>query len=229
MVGHDSLERHHMLFQEACYLGSLVSSVPAAKLSPLLNIGSSTSAFRQSEQPWIEERVFRPLHVRGVRVLHCDIKAAPGVDLVGDVCNPEYLEELRGIGFKSVICSNLLEHITDPRRVCKAIEDLVARGGYIFVTVPRRYPYHPDPIDTRYRPSPMELVDLFQCCAVGSTEIVDCGTHLGRLKRNRVSMGRFALRLCAPFHRPREWWNQVRLSPWLLRRLQVTCVALQRL
>ena len=38
------------------------------------------------------------------------------------------------------------------------LDSLVAPDGHLILSVPRRFPYHPDPIDTMYRPSVAELV-----------------------------------------------------------------------
>jgi SAM-dependent methyltransferase len=217
-----------MLFQEARYLRSLLDRIPADQLDPMINLGSSTAVFRSEVQPWIDRQVFQPLRDRGVIVLHSDIKAAPGVDLVGDITDREFISRLGPSGFRAVICSNFLEHVEDPGQVCASIEQIVRSGGYVFVTVPRRYPLHPDPIDTGFRPAPMEVAALFPGCQLQESRVVDCGNYTERLKRGGMSVPKFVLSTLVPFYRPRRWWNQVKLSTWLLRRLEVTCVVLRR-
>jgi hypothetical protein len=59
------------------------------------------------------------------------------------------------------MCCNVLEHVPNRDELATAIESLVSRGGYLFVTVPRRYPYHPGPIDTMFRPGVEELGSMF--------------------------------------------------------------------
>ena len=130
-----------MLPEEARWLGQHISSVEVNRLSPMLNIGSSTGRFVTRAQPWIDEFVFAPLRARGVQVLNSDLKAAPGVDLVGDLEDPRFLEELSKQEFKSLLCSNLLEYVRSPARIARTLAGAVVPGGYLFVTGPYRYPF----------------------------------------------------------------------------------------
>ena len=42
------------------------------------------------------------------------------------------------------------------------ITDLTKPGGLAIVSVPKAYPFHPDPIDTMYRPTLSELEALWR-------------------------------------------------------------------
>ena len=53
-----------------------------------------------------------------------------------------------------------LEHVTDPELVRARLRELTAPAGLLVITVPRVYPYHPDPIDTMFRPNDEELRSL---------------------------------------------------------------------
>lgn len=130
-------------------------------VSPLLNLGSSTRAFREVTKPHIDRELFAPLAAAGVQVFHSDLKQADGVDLVGDIVDPDVKAALAARGFRSLLCSNLLEHVRDRAAVAAACEDIVGPGGLILATVPSSFPYHADPIDTGFRPTPVELAGLF--------------------------------------------------------------------
>src|SRR3954468_14196161 len=130
-------------------------------VSPLLNLGSSTRAFREVAKPHIQDELFGPLEAAGIRIVHSDLKQADGVDLAGDIFDPAIRAELRARKFKCLLCSNLLEHVRDRAAVAAACEEIVGPGGLILATVPSSYPYHADPIDTGYRPAPAELARLF--------------------------------------------------------------------
>jgi hypothetical protein len=130
-------------------------------VSPLLNLGSSTRAFRELTKPHIERELFGPLAAAGVQVLHSDLKQADGVDLVGDIIDPDVKAALAARCFRSLLCSNLLEHVRDRAAVAAACEDIVGPEGLILATVPSSYPYHADPIDTGFRPTPAELAGIF--------------------------------------------------------------------
>ena len=73
-----------MFPQEAEWIAARLSALTAAQLTPLLDIGSSDRQYRTEKQPWIEQRIFAPLAARGVRIVFCDLKDSPGVDIVAD-------------------------------------------------------------------------------------------------------------------------------------------------
>jgi hypothetical protein len=149
-----------VLRAEAAWLARRLAEVPTERLSPLLSVGSGHAELRAT-QPWLEERIYAPLEQRGVRVLHHELEAAPGVDVAGDLTDASFLASLRALEPRSLMCCNVLEHVPNRDELAGAIESLVPPGGYLFVTVPRRYPYHPGPIDTMYRPTVDELRSLF--------------------------------------------------------------------
>ena len=47
-----------MLLDEARWIRHTLGSLEVGKLSPLLNVGSSTAEFRERVQPWIDEEIF---------------------------------------------------------------------------------------------------------------------------------------------------------------------------
>jgi hypothetical protein len=130
-------------------------------ISPLLNLGSSTGAFREQAKPHIERELFAPLRAAGVAVLHSDLKQADGVDLAGDIMDPAVRAALKGRGFRTLLVANMLEHVRDREAVAGACEEIVGPGGLILATVPSSFPYHADPVDTGWRPAPAELAAAF--------------------------------------------------------------------
>ena len=79
---------------ESQWLGQRLAALPAEELFPLLNVGSSTGEFRTRTQPWIDQKIFAPMRQRGGTVYHLDIKEAPGVDIVGDLFDPVFLDRI---------------------------------------------------------------------------------------------------------------------------------------
>ena len=75
-----------MFEAEATWLSRLLGEHDAASLSPLLNIGSSTSDFREIEQPWTDRILFAPLRDRGIKLVHLDAKDGKGIDIKARVC-----------------------------------------------------------------------------------------------------------------------------------------------
>lgn len=166
-----------MLRAEAAWLARRLERAPTEQLSPLLSVGSGHAELRAT-QPWLEELVYEPLTRRGVRVLHHELEPAPGVDVAGDLTDARFLERLAGLELRSVMCCNVLEHVPDPAGIAGTLGGLVPPGGYLFASVPRRYPYHPGPIDTLLRPSVDELSGLFGSLTLEEGAEVRCESLL---------------------------------------------------
>lgn len=164
---------------EADWLRSAIEQAGVAAASPMLHLGSSTAEFREVRRPHIHNHLFAPLQRGGFEVIHADLKSAPGVDLVGDIFDPEFVASLRSRGFRSVLLSNLLEHVSDPRTVARICEEIVGKGGLIFVSGPYDYPFHADPIDTMFRPTPRELATIFTRSELFDSKIIADGGPIG--------------------------------------------------
>jgi SAM-dependent methyltransferase len=186
-------------------------------ISPLLNLGSSTGHFREVIQPHIEKELFAPLREAGVKVVHCDLKEEEGVDFAGDILDPVVMRRLKTGGFKCILLSNLLEHVRDREAVSVACEEIVGPGGFILATVPSSYPFHADPIDTYYRPSPAELATMFGKSELLIGEEVEETTFAEELKARGLTVGgelmRTVLWSFIFFVRPRSAAS--RLHRWL--------------
>jgi hypothetical protein len=193
-----------MLEAEAIRIREIL--IAEADISPLLDLGSSRLEFRTVAKPHIERELFGPLRAAGVAIVHCDGKAGDGVDIVADVSDPK----LRGRGFKSLLCANLLEHVRDPRAAAEAFEEIVEPGGLILATVPSSYPYHADPIDTGFRPSPAALAALFERSDPVHVEEIACGSYRDRMTSLPAEIGRTLL--SALQLRPRSL--RARLDRW---------------
>lgn len=77
-----------------------------------------------------------------------DAKSGEGIDVVMDATELYRLN----MTFDLVLCFNLLEHLSNIPMVITGLKKVARNGGYLLITVPRRYPYHPDPIDNFLRP-----------------------------------------------------------------------------
>ena len=196
-----------------------------------LNIGSSTKAFREEMQPHVAEHFIRPLEADGIRFVHCDMKRAEGVDEVGDILDPEFRSRLQRYDASLLVCSNLLEHLTEPRRFASACGELVRDGGFGLFSVPLSYPYHPDPIDTMLRVTPAELAAMLPEWTAVRSEELEAGDYWQDLRETGSGWSRLLrqiARVAMPFYRPSQWRaNASRLS-WLFRRYSVSIVLLQK-
>ena len=91
---------------------------------------------------------------------HHDI--ADGIDLSGVMPS-----------FDLVLCTSVLEHVTDIERAKQNLISLVEPDGYLLVTVPNRYPRHRKPIDNGYRPTARELESLFPELSAVRSETIE--------------------------------------------------------
>lgn len=219
-----------MRIEEAQRIFDVTSSLPAGDTRICLNLGSSTSHFRTNVQPHISTALLDPLTRMGWKIINCDLKEAPGVDLIGDIYNPEYRARLRDINPSVVLCSNLLEHLENPKRFAELIADFAPPKCYVVVTVPSSYPYHPDPIDTYLRPTPRELASLFPNWEVLIAETVVSTSYLQDLRSKGQWKWRLFINLLyalLPFYRPMHWKSKAHRLLWLFRPYKVALCVLR--
>ncbi|MDB9460501.1 methyltransferase type 11 [Dolichospermum circinale CS-545/17] len=218
-----------MFREEAKWLANIIYSLNPNSVFPMLNIGSSNKKFREQEQPWIDELLFKPARTKGYSVIHADIKNDIGVDLVGDLCSLDFFKQLSEMNIQSVICSNLLEHINNREEISKIIGSIVPKNGYLFVTVPYKYPYHCDPIDTMFRPNIQELSSLFPDFKIVNGEILP-GGYLVQTTTTTPILYILAIliRLMLPIYQPLRWFDSLKYALWLFKDISVSCVVLEK-
>jgi hypothetical protein len=217
-----------MLREEAQWLRDQLDLLGPADLSPMCNIGSSTAHFRRVEQPYIEECLFAPMRARDIEVVHVDTKTGQGIDLVGDLTDIGFLRRLTALRPRSIMCCNLLEHVLDRQIICDAMRSMVPPGGYLFLTVPHRFPYHEDPIDTMFRPTIAELAQLFPGTSIHAAGIVPARRGPIEMSGRRWPVQKMILRALAPFYRPRRWWSVARGLYQMATGYSVTCVLFRK-
>lgn len=213
-----------MLRNEAKWIHAILQPIPVSQLSPLLNVGSSTQSFREREQPWITDHLFLPLSKAGINVIHTDLKTDKGIDIAGDLLGEETFTAISQLEIKAALCSNLLEHLTEKEIICTRISDLLPVDGYLVVTVPLRYPFHPDPIDTGFRPDVETLHKLFPGTRLVAGEVLNCGPYIFRGKP-LISFITHVTRVLMPFRKPSLWLEALK---WTFKNAYVTCLLLQK-
>jgi SAM-dependent methyltransferase len=80
---------------------------------------------------------------RAASVVAVDVGLWPGVDVVADAHHLPFRDRC----FDTVFCTELLEHVSDPRRVSEEVARVLSPGGHALVTVPFVYPLHESPYD----------------------------------------------------------------------------------
>jgi SAM-dependent methyltransferase len=220
--------------EEATWIGEAMAKLDSAEVATVLNIGSSTGRFRTLTQPHIDREIFAPLTARGARVVHCDMKADEGVDQVGDLLDPAFRARLETLGADVVLATNLFEHVEDREALAGCLAALPRSRGRLIVSVPYRYPYHADPIDTLYRPAPEAIAGLFPGFYLENAEIIESTSLWEDLRAQLGPSGavkdvaRRLARLLVPFVRPRAWRATAANLAWLFRKRSVSVACLAR-
>jgi hypothetical protein len=219
-----------MFEAEACWLRRALDAFAPDRLSPVLNLGSSSALVREAVQPWIEGEVFCPLRTRGVEVIHVDMRELPGVDVKADLTDAADVLRLCALQPNALLCCNLLEHVLEPARLARHCLDLLPSGGLVFVTVPFSYPYHRDPIDTMYRPSPAQLAEVFAGARLLDGTILGAGVSYRDAVRERPwILLRHVWRFPVPFLSFERWKRSMTRLYWLVAEYQITCAVLEKL
>jgi hypothetical protein len=219
-----------MFEAEAAWLHLVLDGFPADRLSPLLNLGSGSSATREACQPWIEHQLLAPLRARGVEIVHVDLRAGPGVDIQADLTDPAAALRLGGIHPRALLCCNLLEHVIERDRLVRHCLGILAPGGLVFVTVPFSYPHHRDPIDTMYRPAPPELAVLFAGARLIDGAILGAGrSYRDEVRQRPWLLLRHVARLPVPFLSFKKWRRSMAKLYWLAAEYRVSCAVFERI
>jgi SAM-dependent methyltransferase len=79
----------------------------------------------------------------GMRVTTVNILTDKGLDVLADAAQLP----LRIGSFDAVLCSEVLEHVSDPRPVLAQIQRVLKPGGQVIITVPFMFRQHADPAD----------------------------------------------------------------------------------
>jgi hypothetical protein len=218
-----------MFEAEARWLRRALDTFPAERLSPLLNLGSSSAEVRETVQPWMQREIFTPLLDRGVEVVHVDKRQALGVDIQIDLTDAADVRRLSALRSKALLCCNLLEHVLAPELLARHCLELVPTGGLLFVTVPFSYPHHRDPIDTMYRPSPGELARLFAGARLLDGTILGAGvSYRDAVRRRPWLLLRHIARFPVPFLSFEKWKRSMTRLYWLAAEYRITCAVLEK-
>lgn len=217
--------------EEAAWIGERLSSLPREQISPMLELGAATQHFRTVFQPHIDREIHAPLRERGVVVVHADAKSGDGVDIHGDVTDPKIRARLRGVGARCVLCCNMFEHVRDRAGLAAICDEALAPGGVLVVTAPRSYPYHLDPIDTYFRPSPEEIAALFPGYELVASEAVKSGTYWSEIREAdnfAMELVRTAAKVVIPLGGIEKWKSRLHCFLWLNRPFVVAAVVLRK-
>lgn len=124
-------------------VAKLLKTADFFKISgPIIEIGSKQH--NADDMQMGQTFQFRP-HFSGQEYVGLDLEAGPGVDVVADLCGD--VSMLGGKTFGLCICLSVLEHVRQPWIAAETITKLVRAGGWLFLSVPWIWRYHPYPDD----------------------------------------------------------------------------------
>jgi hypothetical protein len=213
-----------MRFEESLKIQSIIKKHCTFK--NIINLGSGNVEQLKKTKPWVSKNVFDVFKKQKAKILHVDAENFPGVDIVQDLSQSNALSFCDNLkGSKLFILANVLEHIPKKAHtelLVKIYSKMKSKDGLI-ISVPYDYPYHADPIDNMYRPSPNELQKLLPLKWLEG-EIVIAGSykeefrHMNTLKKIR--------KLLKPFwiiQKPQKWLENHRLF-YLFKPYQITII-----
>lgn len=215
-----------MLYEESLWFKKIIQKHTLPN-TLVLNIGSSTKEFTEITQPYIKTNLLDEFIKKNCVIKNIDIKHAEGVDLVGDVTDPTFVAQLKELNASIIICSNLLEHLSERTKFCNALTEIMNPSTKLIVSVPYSFPYHEDPIDTMYRPNLNELQNAFPKLVQIEGEIVDCGSFLDFSHKNHsfiqkyFSFTKLSIAAAISFFISRKKFDKL---SWIFKRVSATCV-----
>ncbi len=172
-----------MLFEESRWIKKNLAPIKLPAGSQAIDLGSASKKFRTKIQPYIEKNVVIPLRERGIKITHADKSRYPGIDLIIDIEKVKTKKQ-----YDLVICANMLEHVRRVKDVARRIIKVVKPGGYLLVSVPNQYHYHPFPIDNGFRPTAKELARLFPGQKIVKAQTIKDRAQHARVFKYKVSL-----------------------------------------
>ncbi|MEO1659398.1 MAG: methyltransferase domain-containing protein [Pseudomonadota bacterium] len=218
-----------MQASEAKWIETTLRAYPAEELSPILDIGSQTLAFRTTEKPFIQNDLFDPLVARGIDIIHSDLQQGDGIDITANLLEDDGYAEILATAPRTVFCNNVLEHVLDPGVFANKCFKLLPPGGRLVITVPKSYPHHRDPIDTMFRPTPDEISALIaEPHQILASEIIETGSYRDNLKKRPWIIYRQILRLPFPFLGWTKWKRSMKKFYWMIWPYRQSCIVIQK-
>lgn len=175
-----------MLRNESLWIKKFLPTIIIENAFPVLNVGSSTSQYRKITQPHVQENIFSQFTDEKSQVIHLDMKTDDGVDLVGNLYDPQFLQKIKKLKIKTIFCNNILMYLNDEsrRNLAEIFYSIVPKGGYLLISNSHVFPSAPDPQEEYYRDGATKMYnDLFsKFKLIAGEDVEDDLTHFNDLK-----------------------------------------------
>ncbi|KUO61697.1 hypothetical protein APF79_03595 [bacterium BRH_c32] len=216
-----------MLINEAKWLGTQIMSIELKTGSRFLNFGSQSENYNKTNDH-ILKYFLNPIKTKHT-VINLDLGPGAGVDIVGNIYDNDFFEELKKESFDCILLCNVLEHVEDIEEICTRLNLLLKEGGFILFSGPKDYPTHFDPIDNGFRPSIEDVSRLFPKFVVVKSEIITDYKFSYYVLRNPKRIIIEIIRLLTPFYKFEKWKNAVlpKYRYWN-KNFKVTCLILKK-
>jgi SAM-dependent methyltransferase len=155
-----------MFEEESLWIKDKINKIDSPNIKTILDVGSSILEFRTIKQSFIDKNIFKTLREKNKKIYHLDKKQGIGIDIICDISKINDIKEK----FDLIICTNLLEHVSNRKKTINNLKRLLKNNGYLLITVPYKYRYHRN--DTLYRPSNKDLEKLFPDLKIIFSEII---------------------------------------------------------
>ncbi len=218
------LSGNNMRFEESLKIQNIIKK--HKPFANIINLGSGNVEQLKKTKPWVSKNVFDIFKKQKAKILHVDAEGFPGVDIVQDLSelnSLSFCDKLKGS--KLFILANVLEHIPKKAHAefLKKIYGKMKSKDGLMITVPYDYPYHADPIDTLYRPTPEDLHKLLPLTWLEG-EIVSAGSYRDEFRHmNTLKRIRKLLKPLWIFQKPSKWLENHRLF-YLFKNYRITIV-----
>lgn len=222
-----------MLVEESIWIAEKIKEILPEEPFPVLNIGSSTLAYRTEKQPFIQNNIFNLFSDEKKQVIHLDMKGDDGIDLVGDLSDENFRRLVKELKPKLILCNNILMYLNKNTRkeLSKILFEILTENGYLIITNSLVFPPSPDPVEAYYRATPEKMYkSLFGNFYLIDQNIAKTEYNFYKFLKSKPKLILIKLlRFFMPWYKSKEWWFMMKYYLFDLKKnYSSTCLFLRK-